>query len=152
MAALPTDAVGELYIRGVGVAKGYWNRPELNSEKFLPDPVACRPNAKMYRTGDLGRYLPDGNIEFLGRIDHQVKIQGFRIELGEIESALARHPDIAQAVVAVRDAKTGGKYLVAFVVPHSRTLPDDATLAEFLRQSLPDYMVPTRFVHLDAYR
>jgi len=141
--------VGQLYIGGVGVASGYWNRPELNAEAFLPDPFSVRPGARIYRTGDLGRYLPDGNIEFLGRVDQQVKIHGFRIELGEIESALARHPDVAQAVVVTRELKTGGRSLVAFLVPRPGTAPDDAELTTFLRRSLPDYMLPTRLVRME---
>ncbi len=115
---VPLGAVGEIYIGGVGVARGYLNHPELTAERFLADGFSPEGGARMYKTGDLGRYLPDGNIEFLGRNDDQVKIRGFRIELGEIEARLGEHPLVHQAVVVAREEEAGGeKRLVAYVVP-----------------------------------
>jgi amino acid adenylation domain-containing protein len=151
---------GELYIGGAGLARGYLNRPELTAEKFISNPFK-RHNSdseQLYKTGDLVRYLPDGNIEFLGRIDHQVKIRGFRIELGEIEAVLAQHPRVREAVVIAREDQPGDKRLVAYVV--DSPFPDDASiqnqaltpnaLRDFLLKLLPDYMVPNAFVILDA--
>ncbi|MCG1048819.1 amino acid adenylation domain-containing protein, partial [Mycetohabitans sp. B6] len=145
---VPLGAVGELYIGGAGVARGYLNRPELTAERFVRDPFVDEADARMYKTGDLARYLPDGNLEFLGRNDHQVKIRGFRIELGEIEACLAQHAQVRDAVVlAVGEGPD--KRLVAYVVAE----PDDA-LAGMLRThvaaALPEYMVPSAFVRLDA--
>ncbi|KAK3805040.1 MAG: syringopeptin synthetase b [Benniella sp.] len=145
---IPLGAIGELYIGGVGVARGYLNRPELTSSVFLPDPFADDKDAKMYKTGDLARYLPDGNIIFLGRNDHQVKIRGFRVELGEIEARLRAHP-LAQsaAVVAVGDGSD--KRLVAYVVArHDDQLVH--TLRSHLTSCLPHYMVPAAIVRLDS--
>ncbi len=140
---------GELYIGGEGLAIGYWNRADLNAEKFVADPYSTLPGARLYKTGDLGRYFADGDIEFLGRIDHQVKIRGFRVELGEIESALVRHPRVAEAAVVARHGASGTKSLLAFVVLKPRAVLDEPELASFLRKGLPDYMVPAKFVRLD---
>ncbi|PHM49273.1 non-ribosomal peptide synthetase [Xenorhabdus miraniensis] len=146
---VPLGVVGELYIGGVGVARGYLNRPELTAERFLTDPFSDQPDTRMYRTGDLARYLPDGNLVFVGRNDQQVKIRGFRIELGEIETRLIEHPVVSEAlVVALGDGQN--KRLVAYVVAQT----DDglaAHLREHLSARLPDYMVPTAFVRLDAF-
>ncbi|MCG1055176.1 amino acid adenylation domain-containing protein, partial [Mycetohabitans sp. B5] len=146
---VPLGAVGELYIGGAGVARGYLNRPELTAERFVRDPFSDEPNARMYKTGDLARYLPDGNLEFLGRNDHQIKIRGFRIEPGEIEACLAQHTQVREAVVLAM-GEGQDKRLVAYVVAD----PDDA-LAGILRThvaaALPDYMVPSAFVQLDAF-
>ncbi|MDC9613220.1 amino acid adenylation domain-containing protein [Xenorhabdus khoisanae] len=146
---VPLGAVGELYIGGVGMARGYLNRPELTAERFLTDPFSHQPDARMYRTGDLARYLPDGNLVFVGRNDQQVKIRGFRIEPGEIETRLIEHPAVSEAlVVALGDGQN--KRLVAYVVAQT----DDglaASLREHLSARLPDYMVPTAFVRLDAF-
>ncbi len=132
---------------GTGVALGYLNRPDLTAERFVPDPFA--PGALMYLTGDQARYLPDGRIEHLGRLDHQIKIRGFRVELGEIEAALAACPDVAAAVVVAREQAAGDTRLVAYVVSE-RAAPSPSELRHRLRATLPDHMVPSTFVQLDA--
>ena len=144
---LPIGVAGQMHIGGVSLARGYLNRPELTAEKFIPDPFSSEPGARMYKTGDLARYLPDGNIEFLGRADHQVKIRGFRIELGEIEAALGQHPAVQKAVVLAREYAPGEKRLVAYVVAESTA----EELRRFLKDKLPDHMVPAVFVLLDAF-
>ncbi len=146
----PIGIAGELYIGGDGLARGYFNRPELTAEKFVPNPYSERPGARLYRTGDLVRYLPDGAIEFLGRLDHQVKIRGFRIELGEIEAALNRHPSVRESIVLLREDAPGEKRLVAYLATESRKAFTVDDLRNFLRQKLPDYMTPAAFVTLDA--
>jgi amino acid adenylation domain-containing protein len=148
---VPVGVPGELLVGGVQLAAGYLNRPELTAEKFIPDPFDTTPGARLYRTGDLVRYLPGGNIEFLGRIDHQVKIRGYRIELGEIESALSAHPALREAVVLAREDEPGDKRLVAYVVANEDAPADLADqLRTHLRGSLPEYMVPSAFVSLEA--
>jgi len=146
---VPLGAIGELYIGGVGIARGYLNHPELTSQVFLPDPFAGFKDARMYKTGDLARYLPDGTIIFLGRNDHQVKIRGFRVELGEIEARLGDHPLVqSAAVVAMGDG--GDRRLVAYVVAkHDDQLVH--SLRSYLTSCLPDYMVPAAFVRLDDF-
>ena len=146
----PIGVPGELHIGGDGLARGYLNRAELTAEKFIKDPFSGKPDARLYKTGDLARYLPDGNIEFLGRLDFQVKVRGFRIELGEIEAALARHPAVKQDVVVVREDAPGDKRIVAYLVAQPGQSPTGAELRPFLKTSLPDYMVPAAFVTLDA--
>ena len=147
---VPIGAAGEIYIGGAGVARGYLNRPELTAERFVADPFAGEADARMYKTGDLGRYLPDGTIEFLGRNDFQVKIRGFRIELGEIEARLAQHPAVREAVVLARE-DGGDKRLVAYytVAPDAEAAGAEA-LRRHLSATLPDYMVPAAYVRLDA--
>ncbi|QPB24375.1 non-ribosomal peptide synthetase [Rhizobium sp. 007] len=154
---VPFGAVGELYIGGAGVARGYLNRPKLTAERFLADPFSDEAGARMYRTGDLGRYLPDGNLEFLGRNDDQVKIRGFRIEPGEIAARLCEHARVREAAVVARQDRAGDKHLVAYVVcgPEAGSDDDDGSgLAVALRAHLggrlPDYMVPSAFVRLEA--
>jgi acyl-coenzyme A synthetase/AMP-(fatty) acid ligase len=147
---VPIGVPGELHIGGVALARGYLNRPELTAATFIPHPFSTEPGARLYKTGDLARYLPDGNIEFLGRLDYQVKIRGFRIELGEIESLLSHHPAIREAVVVAREDKPGDRRLVAYLRPHQQACPTSAELRSFLTQKLPDYMVPSAFVFLDA--
>ncbi|MFH0341843.1 MAG: amino acid adenylation domain-containing protein [Chromatiales bacterium] len=146
---VPIGVPGELHIGGVGLARGYLNRPELTKEKFIPNPFSEDLDSRLYKTGDLARYLPDGNIELLGRLDHQVKIRGFRIELGEIEAALNRHPAVKACAVIVREDTPGDKRLVAYVVVAEESAPADAMLRDSLKQTLPDYMLPSAFVVLD---
>jgi hypothetical protein len=142
---------GELYIGGVQVARGYLDRPELTAEKFLPDPFSEDPYARMYRTGDRGRWLADGNIEFLGRNDFQVKIRGFRIELGEIEASLKACPGVQNAVVSVREDTPGEKRLIAY---YTSSRKEDAPFADklqsLLSKTLPQYMVPAAYMHVNA--
>ena len=146
---VPVGIPGELYIGGAGLARGYLNRPSLTAQKFIPNPFSVEPQVCLYKTGDLARYLSDGNIEFLGRIDHQVKIRGFRIELGEIETALSQHPAVRETVVLAREDVTGDKRLVAYIVP-DQTEPNASELQRFLKEQLPEYMVPSAFVMLST--
>jgi len=146
---VPPGVPGELYVGGAGLARGYWGRPELTAERFVDDPF--RPGERLYRTGDLVRRLDDGSIEYIGRLDRQVKIRGHRIELGEIEAALAREPGIAQCAVDVRDDTPGDKRLVAYVVPSpGAALPPGRELCRRLAAHMPAYMVPAAVVELDA--
>lgn len=147
---VPIGVPSELYIGGAGLAQGYLNRAELTTEKFVSDPFSTVSDARIYRTGDLARWLPDGNIECLGRIDNQVKIRGFRIELGEIETALGQHPDVQRCVVVAREDTPGDKRLVAYIVL-SQTTETIRTveLRDFLKDKLPEYMIPS-FLVLDA--
>jgi len=140
----PVGVAGELYIGGDGVSAGYIGQPELTAERFVPERFGPDPNAKIYRTGDLARYLPDGNVEFLGRADDQVKVRGFRVELGEIESLLLRHSEVKQAVALALTDERGDKFLVAYVV--GSVSADE--LRRYLREALPDYMVPTAIISL----
>ncbi|PYX86502.1 MAG: hypothetical protein DMG68_15185 [Acidobacteria bacterium] len=150
MQPVPRGLPGELLLGGEGLARGYFGRPELTKEKFIPDRFSKKPGARLYRTGDLVRYLPDGSLLFLGRIDYQVKIRGFRIELGEVEAALTKHPEIRQALVTVREDH-GEKRLVAYLLAESSPAPSTGSLRNFLKQSLPDYMIPSSFVALDQF-
>ncbi|MEQ1514405.1 MAG: amino acid adenylation domain-containing protein [Lysobacteraceae bacterium] len=146
---VPMGVVGELYIGGAGVARGYLNQPGLTAERFLDDPFSAEPAARMYRTGDLGRWLPDGNIEYLGRNDFQVKIRGFRIELGEIEAALAACEGVREAAVIAREDSPGEKRLVAYYI--ADTMLDAGDLRQRLSQHLPEYMLPAAFVRMEAW-
>jgi amino acid adenylation domain-containing protein len=149
---VPIGVAGELYIGGDGVAWGYLNRAELSALAFIPDPFSSKPGARLYKTGDLVRYLPDkaANIEFLGRIDQQVKIRGYRVEPGEVEATLARHDAIEQVVVIVREDIPGAKQLVAYVIAVPGQDPQEKEIHHFAQQQLPEYMVPSAFVRLTA--
>ena len=140
---------GELYLGGVGIARGYHNRPELTAEKFIPNPFGNEPGSRLYRTGDWGCYLPDGEIEFLGRIDDQVKIRGFRIELAEIELTLTRHAGVKTCVVVAREDARGEKQLVAYVIGKWEKALEGAELRTYLKERLPEYMIPAAFVTLE---
>lgn len=146
---VPIGVAGEIHVGGPGVTRGYLNRPELTEARFLPDPFSADPAARIYRSGDLARYLPDGDIEYLGRIDKQVKIRGFRIELGEIEGVLAEHAGVASAVVVPQDRAIGGERLVAYVVSSDKEAPAAAELRAYLSARLPDYMMPSAFVAIE---
>jgi amino acid adenylation domain-containing protein len=173
---IPIGVIGEVYIGGAGLARGYLNRPDLTDERFIPNPLieeeekrkkekeigeenssllpfaSCLlpSSARLYKTGDLARYLPDGTIEYLGRIDHQVKIRGFRIELGEIEAVLTQHPNVRETVVITREDVPGDKRLVAYVVLARKDASALSEVRQFLKQKLPNYMMPSAFVMLDA--
>ncbi len=146
------DTAGELYIGGVGLARSYLNRPDLTAEKFIPNPFAKEEGERLYRTGDVARYFPDGNIEFLGRVDHQVKIRGFRIECGEIEALLRNHLLIKEAVIIAREEKEGDKYLASYLTTRTKdSVPMVSDLRDHLKTRLPDYMIPAHFVFLDNF-
>jgi non-ribosomal peptide synthetase component F len=147
---VPVGVPGQLYIGGAGLARGYLNRAELTAASFIPNPFSGEPGTCMYRTGDLARYLPDGSVEYLGRLDHQVKLRGFRIELGEIEAVLNEHSQVRQSVVLAREEALGDKQLVAYVVADDVAAAGGNELRSFLKAKLPDYMVPCAFVFLES--
>jgi amino acid adenylation domain-containing protein len=147
---VPVGVRGEVYIGGAGVSRGYLNRCALTAERFVPDPFADQPGERLYKTGDLARWLPDGCMEFLGRADHQVKIRGFRIELVEIETVLKRHASVREAAVVVHRDATGELRVAAYIVSASEEPPETSELRSFLRRSLPDFMIPSAFVLLAA--
>ena len=148
---LPIGVVGNLYIGGLSLARGYVGRPDLTAEKFIPDPFSDESGPRLYETGDLARYRPDGNIEFLGRADHQVKVRGFRIELGEIEGTLGQHPLVREAIVQAQEVGPGEKRLVAYVAAGREARPTASELRGFLKDKLPEHLVPAVFVLLDAF-
>ncbi|HEX7859903.1 MAG TPA: amino acid adenylation domain-containing protein [Verrucomicrobiae bacterium] len=150
MQPVPIGVPGEVYVGGEGLAHGYWERPELTAEKFVRNPFSHEPNSKLYKTGDIGRFDRDGNVEFIGRVDHQIKLRGFRIELGEIEALLARHPQVGNAVALLREDLPGDKRLVAYIIPRD-TAPISADLKAYLKAELPEYMVPSAFVVMDNF-
>ena len=147
---VPIGIPGELYIGGAGLARGYLNRPELTQEKFIPNPFDKFNQSKLYKTGDLARYLADGKIDYLGRIDNQVKIRGFRIELGEIEAAIALYPNVQQTVVIAKEDNSGDKRLVAYIVPHPEQTVTTEEIRGFLQEKLPHYMIPSTFIFIEA--
>jgi amino acid adenylation domain-containing protein len=148
---VPAGHPGELYIGGEGVSSGYLNLPEMTAEKFIRDPYSNNPDARIYKTGDLVRYLPDGNLVFLNRLDSQVKIRGFRIELGEIESALSQAGGIRENVVVAREDGSGEKLLVAYYILQDATEIKETDIRQYLKERLPDYMVPSAFVRMDRF-
>ena len=153
---VPIGVTGELYIGGEGLAREYLNRPELTAKHFIPHPFNNKPKTRLYKTGDLGRYLPDGNIEFLGRIDNQVKIRGFRIELSEIEAVLSQHLAVRETVVIAAEDVPDDKYLVAYIVPNLEQIPTQdvqsfaSLFRQFLKEKLPEYMIPTAYMLLES--
>ncbi|MBW4556592.1 MAG: amino acid adenylation domain-containing protein [Trichormus sp. ATA11-4-KO1] len=147
---VPIGVPGMLYVGGAGLARGYLNKPELTAEKFIPNPYTKLPGERLYKTGDLARYLPNGELEYIGRIDYQVKVRGFRIEIGEIEAFILQHLGVQEAVVTVHSSATDSQQIVAYVVPKSQQTPTISELRSFLKTKLPNYMVPTAFVILQA--
>jgi amino acid adenylation domain-containing protein len=147
---VPIGVPGELHIGGLNLARGYLNQPGLTAERFIPDRYSKRIGARLYKTGDLARYLPDGDIEYLGRTDHQVKIRGFRIELEEIEAILRQHPSVSEAIVTTHQDVRGEKCLVGYVVGNHEHAPTGSELRGFLKEQLPEYMVPEIYLPLDA--
>jgi len=148
---VPVGCPGELHIGGVQVARGYLNRPKLTAETFISDPFSTRPDARLYKTGDLARYMPDGSIEYLGRNDFQIKIRGLRIEIGEIEEVLTQHPEVREGVVVAREDVPGDKRLVAYLTGKQKAEINLDKLREFLKVKLPVYMVPAAFVQLETF-
>jgi amino acid adenylation domain-containing protein len=148
---VPMGVPGELHIGGAGVARGYLRRPKLTAGRFIPDPFSDEVGARLHKTGDLVRFLPDGTIEFLGRIDYQVKVRGFRIELGEIEAVLSQHLGIREAIVLAAEDPSGDRRLVAYVIPQQKPVPTDSLLRDYLKKTLPEYMVPSAFMVMDAF-
>jgi len=146
---VPVGVAGQIYIGGAGIALGYLNRPELTAERFVPDPFGSRVGARLYNSGDVGRWRSDGTIEFLGRGDQQVKLRGFRVELGEIEACLARHVGVRDAIVIVR-GDSGEKYLVAYYTREEGEDPSVETLRNHLKSTLPEFMIPSAFVRLQS--
>jgi len=147
---VPIGIVGELYLAGKGLARGYVRRPDLTAEKFIPDPLSAQPDGRLYKTGDLARYLEDGSIEYIRRVDHQVKLRGFRIELGEIEAVLAAHVQVHEAVVVVREETSGEQRLIAYLTRETDGAIVTSELRAYLREKLPEYMVPSQYVLLEA--
>ncbi|HYX27927.1 MAG TPA: non-ribosomal peptide synthetase [Pyrinomonadaceae bacterium] len=149
LSAVAPGETGEIFIGGAGVGRGYFNRPDLTAERFMRDPFSTQPDARLYRTGDLARELPSGEIAYIGRADEQIKILGYRIEPAEIEATIDRHPAIASNVVAARSYDCSGSRLVAYLKMRNGSRPTAVELREFLKASLPDYMIPAQFVQID---
>jgi amino acid adenylation domain-containing protein len=148
---VPIGTPGELYIAGTGLARGYLNRPELTAERFIRDPFSDEPDARLYKTGDLARWLPDGQIAFMGRNDDQIKIRGYRIEPGEIATAINEHPAVQMSIIIAREDTPGDRHLVAYIVPVPGSQISDKSLRDVLATRLPDYMIPAVFVRLEAF-
>jgi amino acid adenylation domain-containing protein len=148
---VPIGVAGELFVGGAGLARGYLNRPELTVERFIPNPYSNKPGARLYKTGDVARYLPNGDLEYLGRADQQVQIRGFRVEPSEIEVVLTGYPGVNMAVVMAREDRPGDKRLVAYVVASHEPTPTFGELRSFLKEKLPDYMIPSAFMYLDCF-
>lgn len=148
---VPIGAIGEIFIGGAGVSRGYLNRPVLTAERFIADPFCSDSIGRLYGTGDLGRWRSDGTIEYLGRNDLQVKIRGFRIELGEIEAQMTRYPGISKSVVVVREAAAGEKQVLAYFTSVGATVPEVGAIRDHLSQGLPDYMIPNAFIHMNSF-
>ena len=148
---VPMAVPGELYVGGAGLARGYLNRPELTSGRFVPNPFSNIPGERLYKSGDVVRYLPDQDLEYLGRTDHQVKIRGFRVELGEIEAMLGRHEAIREVVVMAREDVPGDQRLVAYLVPNEKQTPSVSVLRQYLKEKLPEYMVPNAYVMVEKF-
>jgi amino acid adenylation domain-containing protein/non-ribosomal peptide synthase protein (TIGR01720 family) len=146
---VPIGVAGELYLGGISLARGYLNQPDLTAERFVPHPFSAQAGARLYKTGDLARYLPDGQVDFLGRVDHQVKVRGFRIELGEIEEALLSHPGVQECVVIASEDALENRRLVAYVVPNTQPAPTTSNLRTYLQDRLPAYMLPSIFIMLE---
>ena len=151
MRPVPAGTAGEMHVGGAGLARGYHHRPDLTAERFVADPFRAEPSARLYRTGDLARLLPDGELAFLGRVDDQIKIRGYRIEPNEIVSALNAHPDVRESLVVAREDTPGDKRLVAYLVPAPGAGIAHSAARDFLRETLPEYMLPAAFVRLDAF-
>lgn len=147
---VPIGITGEIHVGGLGLARGYLTHPRLTAERFIPDPFSRKPGARLYKTGDLARFHADGEIEFIGRVDQQVKLRGFRIELGEIETVLGQHPSVREAVVVAREDASGGKRLIAYLVMPEEPPPAPSEMRDYLKRTLPEYMVPASFVVLEA--
>jgi acyl carrier protein len=148
---VPVGVPGDLYVGGIGLARGYVNRPELTRERFIPNPFGSRPGDRVYKTGDIACYLPDGTLQFLGRTDDQVKVAGVRVELGEIQATLAAHPGVRQAAVITWDAAPGQRRLVAYLTVDPAVPPEPAELRQHLARHLPTYMIPSHVVVLDDF-
>jgi len=148
---VPPGTVGEIFIGGAGLARGYRNRPDLTAERFISDPFSAKPGSRMYKTGDLGRLLPDGRLTFVGRVDEQIKIRGFRIEPNEIICALNQHPAVRESLVLAREDSAGDKRLVAYLVQEPDSCVTPKSLRGYLRRCLPEYMLPSAFVRLEAF-
>jgi amino acid adenylation domain-containing protein len=150
MQLVPAGVTGELYIGGVSLARGYLNKPAMTAERFVPDPFASSDEKRLYRTGDLARYLPDGSIEFLGRVDEQVKVRGYRVEVGEIEAALEQHSAVQACAIKAWEDEAAGRYLAAYIVPRASQDVSFEHIREYLRTKLPEYMIPSWFVQIEA--
>ncbi|MFY9555517.1 MAG: amino acid adenylation domain-containing protein, partial [Blastocatellia bacterium] len=146
----PEGLSGQIFVGGAGLARGYLNRPDLTADRFIPNPFSREPGARVYKTGDLARYLPDGSLEYLGRVDHQVKVRGFRIELGEIEAALCQHAAVREAVVIAREDSTAQRRLVAYIVASDPSAASPGALRTFLQDRLPEFIIPAAFVMMDT--